>query len=262
MTRKIIPSPDFPFSLSLVRQWLGDPDASDDLILEILEAVTDEAETHLETISIMGATYEQTMDEFPETDEVIFLDKSPLQKVNSIKYIDENDAEQTWAATNYRTDTNGLRARIQDTDGWPDDVDDRINAVTVNYDAGHTYKVESVNTTTDALTITGHPFSDGDVVRLYVVNGALPKPLEVRKNYYVVSSATNTIDLALTSGGASVDITEDLTDFYVMKPFIPSEILSAMKHRIRQYYDDPNDVPEPASRFHELLDMVKITVPA
>jgi hypothetical protein len=62
--------------------------------------------------------------------------------------------------------------------------------------------------TSDTITSNGHGLVDTDRVTLQAVFGeALPTGLGATTVYYVISSATNTFQLSLTSGGAAVDIT-------------------------------------------------------
>lgn len=68
----------------------------------------------------------------------------------------------------------------------------------------------SVDTTltNDQLFSVAHGLSDTDRVQLYnVFSESLPTGLSEGTIYYVVSSATNTFKVSLTSGGAAVDIT-------------------------------------------------------
>lgn len=65
---------------------------------------------------------------------------------------------------------------------------------------------ESVDTGANTITMTAHPFADGDIVRLKT-DGTLPGGLVTSKEYYVIGSTANTIQLSETSGGTAVDIT-------------------------------------------------------
>jgi hypothetical protein len=65
----------------------------------------------------------------------------------------------------------------------------------------------SVNTGTDVFTATGHTYINGQRVRQSQSGGALPSPLVANTDTYIRDAATNTFKLALTSGGAAIDIT-------------------------------------------------------
>jgi hypothetical protein len=60
----------------------------------------------------------------------------------------------------------------------------------------------------DVLEAPAHGFSDGQTVVVWVVpGGTLPAPLAEGTVYFVVSSTTDDLKLALTAGGAAVNLT-------------------------------------------------------
>jgi len=61
--------------------------------------------------------------------------------------------------------------------------------------------------TTDICTATSHGLSDGQLVFVANSGGALPTGLSANTPYYLRDTTTNTFKLALTAGGAAVDIT-------------------------------------------------------
>lgn len=68
--------------------------------------------------------------------------------------------------------------------------------------------VDSAGATADAIQSAAHGLSDGDRVMVFnVFAESLPTGLTEGTIYFVVTSATNTFELSLTSGGVSVDIT-------------------------------------------------------
>lgn len=72
-----------------------------------------------------------------------------------------------------------------------------------------------VDYSTDTITITAHGFSDGDEVT-YTVPAAPATAiggLTDGTNYFVVSSTTNTLQLAATSGGAAINLTQNALTF-------------------------------------------------
>lgn len=73
---------------------------------------------------------------------------------------------------------------------------------------GGTLKGVGTAATSDTITSNGHGLSDTDRVTLQTVAGeSLPTGLSATVIYFVISSATNTFSLSLTSGGSAVDIT-------------------------------------------------------
>lgn len=60
---------------------------------------------------------------------------------------------------------------------------------------------------TDTITSNGHGLANGQVLHLRS-GGTLPGGLAEDTDYYVVGATTNTFQLALTAGGAAIDITD------------------------------------------------------
>ena len=89
----------------------------------------------------------------------------------------------------------------------PDDAGDKAE---IGIDAGWTIPGEvtfTANSGTDTLTADGHPFANGNYVRLRNTAGSVPAGLSEATFYYVVGKTTNTLQLSLTSGGSVVNIT-------------------------------------------------------
>lgn len=83
------------------------------------------------------ATYDLTLDEFPK---MIYLPRSPVATVASIKYQDTDDAEQTLAASVYAVDLvdpeRVSRIVLKPSQQWPA-VYDSINVVVVRFTCGY-----------------------------------------------------------------------------------------------------------------------------
>ena len=79
------------------------------------------------------------------------------------------------------------------------------------------------NASPGVVTLNGHGLSNGDRLTL-TTTGALPTGLSTGVTYYVVNKATNTFELSLTSGGASINTssagsgTHSMTYFYSSLP--------------------------------------------
>jgi hypothetical protein len=88
----------------------------------------------------------------------------------------------------------------------PSDVEVRKGWARHGWDIGsNVVVISSVNTGTDTLTSNAHGLTDGENVKVYGAD--VPAGLATNRDYYVITSATNTFQLALTSGGAAIDIT-------------------------------------------------------
>jgi len=69
---------------------------------------------------------------------------------------------------------------------------------------------------TDVVTATGHTFANGDPVFFVALTGG--DGLAIDTTYYVINSATNTLKLAATPGGAAIDFTTDISAATVRAP--------------------------------------------
>lgn len=67
------------------------------------------------------------------------------------------------------------------------------------------YVTFTANSGTDVFTATNHGLGNGDVLILKST-GSLPPELTTNTRYYVVNKATNTFQLATTSGGSAINI--------------------------------------------------------
>lgn len=133
--------------------------------------------------------------------------KAPLRKVTAITYLDEAKATQTLSAASYVVEYAELPGCVELAylATWPTTYD-HPQAVTVDFISGYATPF-TVNATTNILTATGHPIATGDVVRMCNTGGALPAGLSAGTNYYAIGVSGDTLQLALTAGGAAIDIT-------------------------------------------------------
>lgn len=68
--------------------------------------------------------------------------------------------------------------------------------------------IESVDTTADTITLSGHGFSNTDaIVFVPATSAVLPSPLVAGTTYYARDVATDTFKVAATSGGAAINLT-------------------------------------------------------
>jgi hypothetical protein len=71
---------------------------------------------------------------------------------------------------------------------------------------GKIFGTADVNTTSDAITIAAHGFTNDSRVQLWSP-GTLPDPLLTTKVYYIVNATADTFQLSLTKGGDAIDLT-------------------------------------------------------
>ena len=63
---------------------------------------------------------------------------------------------------------------------------------------------------TNLVNATANTFSDGDIIQ-FTGGGTTPAELSLNTDYFIVTQATNTFQVALTSGGAAITFTDDGT---------------------------------------------------
>jgi len=76
-----------------------------------------------------------------------------------------------------------------------------------DFEETYTERQIAVDPATDFFTLTSHGFLNGDKVTFSLVgSGAMPAGLNPTFVYFVVNKTTHTFQVALTSGGAAVDV--------------------------------------------------------
>lgn len=135
---KVITAPAaYPVTATEAREWcrIDTADTSQDNVITLLiAAMTDYAE-HLTGRAFVERTLELDLPYFPGT---IELPWPPLIGIDSITYIDANEASQTFASANYEVDTVREPGRVRpiSTSAWPS-TGTRFNPVKVKYRAGY-----------------------------------------------------------------------------------------------------------------------------
>ena len=136
MSLKLIAKPETrPVTLVEAKSHVRQEETTDDaLIRTLIDAATLRAENFTRR-QFITATYEMRFDCFPYGFE---FPRAPLQSVESIKYIDVNEAEQTFDSAKYSVDTFRTigRAVLKSGESWPSVFDD-INVVRVQFVAGY-----------------------------------------------------------------------------------------------------------------------------
>lgn len=207
--RVVIPPATEPLTLEQVKQHLRvEHDEDDTLVAGYLAAAREEFE-RVGNRAIVAQTCELQLACFlPE----IRLPRPPIQAVQAITYLDANGDQQTLAADQYRVLRYEEPARIVPAYNvvWPITYE-VADAVTISYVAGWGVPLQ-VDPATDELTADGRTYADDDRVLLSVAPGdTLPGGISGSLVYFVVNAAGATFELALTSGGAAIDITDEGT---------------------------------------------------
>jgi uncharacterized phiE125 gp8 family phage protein len=106
----------------------------DDLITMLIQAAREFCESYT-NLQLLTATWEMYLDYFSEYE--ILIEKNPVLAITHIKYYDENNTEQTLAASVYEVDVVSQPARLvlKTNQSWPSTYDKK-NAVKITFTAG------------------------------------------------------------------------------------------------------------------------------
>ena len=184
---------------------------------------------------LVAATVKYRLDAFPRE---INLPRPPLMEVSSITYVDTAGDTQTLASTEYTVDKYTEISRVIPawTKAWPA-TRGIPNSVTVTAICG--YAVPFTAATSDTITISGLEPTDADKYRLSVSGGAtkaLPSPLAINTDYYIISATGATCEFSTTSGGDAVTITDTGTGLFFLGE-IPQPIVQALKIIVGHLYE-------------------------
>lgn len=142
-TCELITEPtELPITLAQLKAHLQEvSDDQDEYLKELLKRSLDDAAGECSLAGGVG-TYRYKTDRFPSWPQLtgeekpITLPRGPAVSLTSVKYFDEDDAEQTMPSTDYWFDA--ASGRIQPKTEWPDTMPGRPGAVTVLFTAGYT----------------------------------------------------------------------------------------------------------------------------
>mgnify|MGYP000880045008 CR=1 FL=1 len=138
MREKLITAPaSDPVTLSEAKAHLRFTSSAEDaLITSLIVAARDLCERETGQ-ALLAQTWESSFNAFGDE---MLLGRAPVQSITSIKYTDENGAEQTLATTEYVLDNAGqsaARVVIAPNKTWPNVQTGSINAVRIRYVAGY-----------------------------------------------------------------------------------------------------------------------------
>jgi uncharacterized phiE125 gp8 family phage protein len=172
---------------------------------------------------MVSARYKQVMDSFPgigvfgvtwgEIYQVprnaILLERLPVQVVESIQYIAMDGSTQTVDPTTYTVDYSTEPCRITPVFGkiWPIPMP-QIGSVWVTYIAGFAAPLIADEAADTIRLKLWKALAIGDTARFSNSGGALPAPLQVDTDYYVVANpSADLYQVSATAGGAAIDLT-------------------------------------------------------
>lgn len=110
---------------------------ADDTYIDMLVKTAEIAVFNVTGWPVMSQVLEYRLDSFP-CKQTLELNVANVTSVDSVKYDDTDDAEQTWSATNYWTDILSLPARLtkKNTVNWPTTISNKPACVRIRITAG------------------------------------------------------------------------------------------------------------------------------
>lgn len=135
---QITPPTEQPISLDQLKTHSRiDINDHDTLLDALIGAATEHVEAHTRR-ALCTQTWRLTLDEWPAGDTIV-LPLPPLQSVTAVRYIDEDGATTTWAASNYVVDTDSEPGRVVRKRGvsWPSVALREASGVQIEFVCGY-----------------------------------------------------------------------------------------------------------------------------
>jgi uncharacterized phiE125 gp8 family phage protein len=235
-----------PISLTQAKKHLRVDDTDQDYIIDgLIRAAVEDVQNEAWR-QLITATYDIFFDAFPGG--IWRMPRAPLRNVASVKYLDTNGVLQTLAPSTYLVDTAHEPGRIALAyQQYCPPAYSVPNNVTVRVVCGYATPFDA---NAGLLTAAGHPYADGDLVRLSTTEGALPAGLAIDTDYYARDVVTGvSLKLAATPGGTATNTTTGGTGTHFLG-VIPQPLIAAMLLTIGHLYENRGEVSNAAT--HEL----------
>ena len=252
----------------------------DALISALITSVRQYAET-ITRRAFIRQTWEYVIDSFPGPtltgvpwgktftlpQHAIEIEKSRVQQVLAINYLDMSGNPQVMPAAEYVVDYSSEPCRITPVFGqiWPIPLP-QIGACNVQFVAGYAAPV-AFDPSAGTVAVQGawKPYAVGDAVQFSNVSGLLPVGLSPGTSYFIASVvAPGVYTLAATPGGPAISLT-DAGSGVSLIGVVPEGIRSWMKVRMTSLYEYRGDVVipergkvEPLAYVDRLLDPYKV----
>lgn len=169
-----------PLTLDQAKQHLRIDFQGDDLTIKsLIEAARDWFELRVNR-TLTTTTWKLTRDCFPYDDCELMLRFPPLVTVDSVKYYDGDNVQQTWANTNYHAILDdfvcGALRRAHDIE-WPTPAYDRPDMLQITFTAGYGSTAASVPAIAKQclLLLVGHWYENREAV----ITGTISKEVEL-----------------------------------------------------------------------------------
>lgn len=250
----------------------------DALISALITSVRQYAET-ITRRAFIQQTWQYVIDSFPGPtltgvpwgktftlpQHAIEIEKSRVQQVTAINYLDMSGNPQVMPATQYIVDYSSEPCRITPVFGqiWPIPMP-QIGACNVQFVAGYAAPV-TFSGNTMAVQGAWRTYAVGDAVHLSNVGGLLPVGLSPNTNYFIQSVVSHGVyTLSASPGGPAIVLTDSGSGASLVG-VVPEGIKSWMKIRITSLYEYRGDIVipergkvEPLAYVDRLLDPYRV----
>lgn len=172
-----------PVTLTEVKAQLRIDGTDEDTYLELLISAARDYIEQYTARALLNQTWYAYLDKFPTTREVIYLPKSPLSSVSSIKYTDNDGVTQTWGSSNYVVDaqtSSPARISLAYNTAWPTSVRPQANAVVIEFVAGYGATAASLpaGIRQAALILIAHWYENREAVVIGSTGSSVPMSCE------------------------------------------------------------------------------------
>lgn len=190
---------------------------------------------------IIAKRYVQTFDTFFQ-DECgkLVLSRSPILKVESVKYVDVDGVTQTVSSSEW-TMYHSPRPTILPAYNmsWPAARPVR-DSVIVTFRSGFLEPITVVDINADTFSYGGDWIENGSLVHFYAREDAtLPSGVTAGQDFYAVNVASGTFQVSATSGGAAIDLggTPVAAGLFVTQDEFPEPLIEAMRLIVTGAYE-------------------------
>lgn len=166
-----------------------DGDAENATIERLVRAATSNAE-RLTNRAFVTQRWALTLDRFPGCNQPIKIPLPPLQSVESIKYFDSTDTEQTLPASDYVVDPGGLLGQVLPAwrKSWPS-ISGRPMGVRIEFTAGYgDANAVPPDIVSAILLLVGSLDQNREAVVIGTIVNELPMGVEYLLSPYVIPS--------------------------------------------------------------------------
>ncbi len=268
-----------PLSLAEAKLHLRVDIPDDDALISALIASTRQYAETITRRAFIQQTWQYVIDSFPGPmltgvpwgktftlpQHAIEIEKSRVQQITAINFLDMSGNPQVMPAVQYVVDYSSEPCRITPVFGqiWPIPLP-QIGACNVQFVAGYAAPV-TFSGNTMAVQGAWRSYAVNDAVQLSNVGGLLPAALAPNTNYFIQSVVSPGVyTLSASPSGPAISLT-DAGSGTSLVGVVPEGIKSWMKIRMNTLYEERSDVAildrgkvEPLPYVDRLLDPYKV----